>query len=515
MKITYNQILSQLNSFFDSHYQVEEFRNGNLWEALETNSFNDALYPLAFLVDAGANTQQGKVGLTFDLLVMDLVDKDEANENEVKSDTLQIILDTISYLEQLRDGNWYNVQIEKSANAQSFTESLQDELTGWKITLTLTQSFSYNACEIPYSGVSNVDTNCLPVIVKNTEETTLSEIASGGTYVVPDSEITFNGGAYASLPATTPLNVRVVNEDDEEIGNISVGTTIEIENISIYNEDSSFTDEAVVSEDGYQTPNINFTDSDLTTTSIPSCIDIVATPCALTPCLFTDFLYLNLDARNLNSYSGTGVDWKDTTTNYFDFILENGVSYSSLFGGLLRFDGINQRAIRNNSDLILGVSDEVFTIDTVFKLDSTGTSSYPNIASFRHQYGAFLILSSEVGGYEGLVFGTRSGTVKLKTTTLIAKDVWNYASITYNGGPRTSASSWSVKINGVAQALSSAGAFALTSGTASYIGNHSTNGPSSAFKGDIAPVRIYKKVLTTAEQDENLAYYDNIYNLGN
>ena len=136
MKVTYNQIVQLLSSFFDSHYQVNDFKNGDLWEAIESNSFDDSLYPLAFLVDSGANTTQGKLGMTFDLLCMDLVDKSEQNENEVKSDTLQILLDTVSYLEQLRDGKWYSVNVDKQSNLSSFTEKFNDQLTGWKIIKT-------------------------------------------------------------------------------------------------------------------------------------------------------------------------------------------------------------------------------------------------------------------------------------------------------------------------------------------------------------------------------------------
>lgn len=216
MKVTYNQVIRELKAFFDSHYQVQEFRNGDLWEALETNSFDDALYPLAFLVDNSVTTSQGSLSLSFDLLIMDLVDKGEDSENEVKSDTLRIIVDTISYLEQLRDGDWYSVQVNKSATANSFSEDLADGVTGWKATITLTQPFNYNACSIPYSGVSHEgDTECEPVTITNSDGVTIVEVASGGSFSC----------ALAVKDLFTFLNYKDTNDIIEVLGdNNNAGT---------------------------------------------------------------------------------------------------------------------------------------------------------------------------------------------------------------------------------------------------------------------------------------------------
>ena len=237
MKITYNQIVNLLSDFFEAHYQVETFKNGDLWEAIQSNSFKDALYPLAFLVDAGGNTTQGKIGLTFDLLCMDLINKNESNENEVKSDTLQILTDTVAFLEQLRDGDWYSMNVVKESNLSSFTESFDDELTGWKITVTLNQPFNYNACEIPYDGVSVGDEDCQPVTVTDSDGTTVTEVPSGGTFTC------------------TPVSPSIVTNSD--------GT---------YNE-------TVASGGTLILPNINFTDSNGVMRSVPAMTDIIATPC--------------------------------------------------------------------------------------------------------------------------------------------------------------------------------------------------------------------------------------------
>jgi hypothetical protein len=52
-------------------------------------------------------------------------------------------------------------------------------------------------------------------------------------------------------------------------------------------------------------------------------------------------LYVNLDASDPLSYSGTGATWFDLSGNSNDFTLYNGVSYSPIDGGQLVCDGVD------------------------------------------------------------------------------------------------------------------------------------------------------------------------------
>ena len=149
MKVTYNQIVTQLEEFANAHYQINEFNNGDLWEAVQHDQFSDFDYPLLFVKDNPSNLAPGEINLSFDLLCMDLVNKDESNENEVKSDTLQMLLDVVAYLEKLTTDKWYFIQINKTSSLESFTERFDDELTGWKLSITLKQPLTYNECQIP------------------------------------------------------------------------------------------------------------------------------------------------------------------------------------------------------------------------------------------------------------------------------------------------------------------------------------------------------------------------------
>lgn len=56
----------------------------------------------------------------------------------------------------------------------------------------------------------------------------------------------------------------------------------------------------------------------------------------------TSNLVMHLDAGNSSSYSGSGTDWLDLTTNGIDATIEGGATYSSTEGGgSFYFDGVN------------------------------------------------------------------------------------------------------------------------------------------------------------------------------
>jgi len=375
--ITYNQIIQVLSNFFKGHYQVQEFKNGDLWEAIERDSFNDALYPLAFLVDAGANTTQGKVGLTFDLLCMDLVNKGESNENDVKSDTLQIILDAVSYLEQLNDGKWYTVNVDKQSSLSSFTERFQDELTGWKITITLNQPFNYNACSIPFedAGISEVD--CKPVTVTDSDGTTIIQVPSGGSFEcslnepfedvtitnsdnsysetaqsgdivnIPDSVISFQGegetAVIENLPATQPFTFRGVDTNGDYIDSgveYAGSGDIEIANVRTTNSDDTFIQ--IDTFNGFvELPDVTHTDTDGTPTTVPAMTPFVCTPATPTP----DGLYNPTKTGNPSLIMGD--DGQTQAGRLVDFYT---LDFTNPYGNTVRFTNDLGGFFNDNTD---------------------------------------------------------------------------------------------------------------------------------------------------------------------
>jgi len=72
-------------------------------------------------------------------------------------------------------------------------------------------------------------------------------------------------------------------------------------------------------------------------------------------------LVFHLDTANRKSYPGTGTVWNDLTINNNNGILINGPTFDSANGGSLVFDGINEYATFQNSD-VLNPGDGSFTI---------------------------------------------------------------------------------------------------------------------------------------------------------
>ena len=84
---------------------------------------------------------------------MSIIEKDESNENEVKSDMAQVLLDLIAYFEQRTTTSnnvyWMKAKILKSGTMTSFTERFQDDLTGWSCGVSFTMPFNYDNCNLP------------------------------------------------------------------------------------------------------------------------------------------------------------------------------------------------------------------------------------------------------------------------------------------------------------------------------------------------------------------------------
>lgn len=147
MVLTYNQIMQRFETFATNHYQINSFGNGDLWEVVEHDQLKDFNYPLMWVEDQPAITEDKIIELTFRIFIINLVQKDESNENEVKSDTLSICLDVIS--DWVMQTDEIQITVDKNTNLTSFTERFNDELTGWWMDLKLRVPFKYNKCDIP------------------------------------------------------------------------------------------------------------------------------------------------------------------------------------------------------------------------------------------------------------------------------------------------------------------------------------------------------------------------------
>jgi len=215
--VTYNQIIDILSEIASNHSQIENFGNGDLWEVVQHNQNPDFQYPMLWVEDAPMSFNEKEFQYTFNVYVFDRSNRDRVqdkeHENDVKSDMLQIGLGVLAMLHNEYDETF--IDVVKSHSFESFTERLDDTLTGWRFTVSLSSPFDYDACSEPFTGNGSTFGACDPVTVYDSDGTTvIATIPSGGTYTVSPS-----GDATAILNNTdgTTISTTAIPAGDSEI----------------------------------------------------------------------------------------------------------------------------------------------------------------------------------------------------------------------------------------------------------------------------------------------------------
>lgn len=208
--------------------------------------------------------------------------------------------------------------------------------------------------------------------------------------------------------------------------------------------------------------------------------------------IVTDGLILNLDAGNTASYSGSGTIWTDLSGQNNNGTLVNGVGYSSLDGGTLVFDGINDYvSILDNAGLRFGTGG--YTISLWIKPSSFGSSKM------------LIQKGSALGGWQvyydnnGFVHFTQQFVIDIATIQF-STNQWKNIVFTSNGGTDRNILMY---VNGVFNATYTVTAnqnYNLTSNLS--IGSDS-NGANYFLNGSISNVLLYNRKLNSTEVTQN------------
>ena len=177
MKIqTVNQLISVFKDIATRHYQINGFGIG---ETPEIGADKAYMHPVLWINPTEATMPAGDFGyktfqINFDVRVFDLVNKDESNENEVLSDTIDILKDII--IEFKGHPYYTNSQLDiiDDINFESYTEFTDEEVSGWLCEITMRTPILTSFCGIPaaditgfeFPGVDCPDVNVLcPVFI--------------------------------------------------------------------------------------------------------------------------------------------------------------------------------------------------------------------------------------------------------------------------------------------------------------------------------------------------------------
>ena len=139
-----------------SHNQINTTTIGDIFEV----DLVETTYPLFHVSTSTTNFAQHTITYNFQLIVMDLVSKDESNEDDVLSDTLETIGDIISIVKN-QTGTFEliphfetEVGLSPSVACEPFTERFDNEVSGWTANISIEVAFDASQCE---NFVANIE----------------------------------------------------------------------------------------------------------------------------------------------------------------------------------------------------------------------------------------------------------------------------------------------------------------------------------------------------------------------
>ena len=142
--ITLLNIIKLYEDIASANSYIQNSTFGDIFEI----DLNETDYALSHLSIESANYTNHELTYTLRLYVMNLVSKDESNENDVLSDTLQVIGDFISQFKHSTSfgDTEHDYRMNENVNCTPFTERFDNEVSGWSADISITVSFNASAC---------------------------------------------------------------------------------------------------------------------------------------------------------------------------------------------------------------------------------------------------------------------------------------------------------------------------------------------------------------------------------
>jgi len=227
--------------------------------------------------------------------------------------------------------------------------------------------------------------------------------------------------------------------------------------------------------------------------------------------IVTDGLVFYVDAANSKSYPGTGTTWSDLVGSN-DGTLTNGPTYSSVNGGSIAFDGVNDYV--DTSFRPSGYGE--ISISAWFKTSSTSYAallgSYSGYdATNSNGFGVSLNRGSTIPQTNAIHYFGRVGTGQSNdqqsyiTGTNLTDGNWHHLTITH----KLSTGTVTMYFDGVSQSVTNTAA--TTSGpwgsfefdTFLAATNNQGSGATAQMNGSISCMSFYDRVLTASEAIQN------------
>jgi hypothetical protein len=206
--ISYIQVLDVFKTFAQGHLQIQKF-DFEFREQMPNLATVDEAYPMLFVVPVGGSTLENVREFDIDVYCVDRYQKDRSNVNYVISDTDLILGDLTRWLEEGQN----DIEVVRTYTTTPINNDLLDYVGGHVMRMRV-QVDRIALCEIPFDGEQPTPPTCPSAIVRNSDGSWSDIVASGGTYIVPDTPVTVTdqdgnplGGD--SVPSVTGGNIEV------------------------------------------------------------------------------------------------------------------------------------------------------------------------------------------------------------------------------------------------------------------------------------------------------------------
>lgn len=157
-QLSINKIVSILRDLAIRHQMVTDFGYGATYN-IESRS-EAMTFPYVWLDDIGStievSTDNGykSIYYQFDIYAMDKINKGDSNYDEVISDTHKIITDMMAEISQHKYYRDMGLSLMNDITMEPVLEATNDNVNGWKASVTLRQPFRMTACNVPIEPIT-------------------------------------------------------------------------------------------------------------------------------------------------------------------------------------------------------------------------------------------------------------------------------------------------------------------------------------------------------------------------
>ena len=156
--LTLNQAVQQLNNIANSHANIKSFYFGELWDFASSGSVE---YPAMAVTYENASYRESSLMYSFNVYIMDRVDKGLVYRTEIVSDTLQVCLDVLALLD--RDF-YFKSKVNKNFTISDFTDRFNDEVTGNWFRLDISTRYPLDSCAVPLRSTLTIVEEMPPTV---------------------------------------------------------------------------------------------------------------------------------------------------------------------------------------------------------------------------------------------------------------------------------------------------------------------------------------------------------------